>query len=310
MLECKFSKFFRQVIGFSRITANFAFMNHSEPLTRDLIEKPELWRLAMRADAGMLHVLLTSSLPLGTPGVTDNLIYRAIRLDASATSPLAALEEAIYANELLLNDYARVDWLTGSEHLIIVPPEGNPEQYSVIYHETFSASDCESQTEPAIYPTAAVNASALWSIDRKEEAFLRRTFAGLQISPALGVLINYVITAAQRGNSRRMYVNFREKSIDVIVTDRTRLLQAVTLECASGSDAAYYVMACRRQLGLSDASEPVIMSGESPLREECGSIVRRFVQQVLPAIFPSDMLKAGRDSVSAPFELIAVNMIR
>lgn len=285
-------------------------MNNSEPLKRDLIDKPELWRLAMRIDAGMLHVLLATSLPVEVPGVADNLIYRAIRLEASAASPLAALEEAIYSNELLLNDYSRVDWLVGSEHLVMVPSGGCTEQYSTIYDETFSESDRETQTEPAIYPTAAVNASALWSIDRKEEAFLRRTFAGLQISPALGVLINYVITAAQRGNSRRMYVNFREKSIDVIVTDRTRLLQAVTLECASGSDAAYYVMACRRQLGLSDASEPVIMSGESPLREECGSIVRRFVQQVLPAIFPSDMLKAGRDSVSAPFELIAVNMIR
>ena len=276
-----------------------------------MVEHPELWRLALRhePEASLLHVMLTAAMLHSQPGVADSLIYKALPLDAAAPSGLAALEDAVYANELLLSDFERVDWVYSSPFTLAVPADATEAQCEAFFGEAFGSMPTGGLNPPELFRTTTANAALLTATETATTAFLRRTFHNVHMLPALGVLVNYFTTSPSRGNGRRMNVNFRSASIDVVVTDRNRLLHASTMVCRTGADAAYVVMACHRQLGMDPVADPVVLSGESPLRDAAAPILGRFVAQVLPAIFPSDMLRAGRDAMHAPFELTAAMLV-
>ena len=89
-------------------------------LDKDLIPNPADWRLIMRIDRDVLHVMAFS------PREYDSLIYRALPLDRSATSRLKAIEDVVYDNPMLLNDFGRVDCLVSTPRYIITPDDDTP----------------------------------------------------------------------------------------------------------------------------------------------------------------------------------------
>lgn len=282
-------------------------MNDCTPLKCEMIKRPGMWRLAMRADES-LHVLLYS------PAEPESLIYRAIPLDTITSSPLKALENAVYAHELLLSDFAGVTMLTSPDTMLLVPSCCTLQQAVELLAAAVTGDPLRRElpssfAAPVVSPTKATNVSVISSLDTDTDAFLRRTFCGIEIIPSIAVLTDYFASHPQAGNTRRMYVNFRNSQIDLIVIDRGRLLHGTTVRCTTPVDAAYYVMASRRLLGLSSETDPVIMSGESPLREKCAAIIGRFVTGVLPAIFPAELLHAGNDVMKAPFDLVASMLV-
>ncbi len=275
----------------------------SSPLTRDMIDRPDLWRLAMRVDDAV-HVLLYSAVS------PDGLVYRAFPLDQSSPSRLKAIEEIIYSNDVLVSDFDRIDFLTDTPSTLTVPYECNFDQASYLLASTVygdpERKELPSTLTPAVlYSTTASNASVVSAMDIETEAFLRRTFYDIHITPSIAVLINYFAKLNAGGNSRRMYATFHCKDVTLLVFDRNRLIHAVKVKCSGANDAAYFIMAVRNLLQLAPDTDPVILAGESPLREDTASIIRKFVHQVLPAIFPSDLLMMGRDAMRLPFDLTA-----
>jgi hypothetical protein len=47
-----------------------------------------------------------------------------------------------------------------------------------------------------------------------------------------------------------------------------------------------------------------LVCGDVALREQIMPELRRFVNYVMPVIFPSTMFRAGKEALNAPFELI------
>lgn len=274
-------------------------------LDRGLIGHHERWRLAMRADSDALHALFYS------PAEPDGLIYRAIPLDPAASTPLRALEDAVYANELLLSDFVRTDLIVSPESMLVIPADSTPDQAALLLGASMSGDPLQPGLptafgKPFVTPTAAANAAVVTALETDLEAFVRRTFYGIRITPAVAVLTDYFIGVQPSGNTRRMYAVMRRRDMDLLVLDRSRLIHAARIDCASPADAAYYIMAVRQLLHLGSESDPVIVSGESPLREGCVALLRRWVLQVLPAIFPSDLMGVDGAATAAPPELTAI----
>ena len=73
-------------------------------------------------------------------------------------------------------------------------------------------------------------------------------------------------------------------------------------------DAVYYILASRENLRLPDTDE-IMISGDRTTRAAITPVLRRYVRYVMPAIFPSVMFRAGRASLSAPFELIVAPLV-
>ena len=81
------------------------------------IQQPELWtlQLALRAKA-IDYILFTDSQP-------DSLITGNIELDLSSGNYLKALQNAVYDNPLLLDDYGKCRIIVESMHFVMLPGE-------------------------------------------------------------------------------------------------------------------------------------------------------------------------------------------
>ena len=86
-----------------------------QPLDSSLIANPRLYNLILRIEPLRLDVMIYSG---GEDD--DSLIYRSIKLD-SAPSQIAALEEAVYENPVLLGDFNRITVILASTDYAIVP---------------------------------------------------------------------------------------------------------------------------------------------------------------------------------------------
>ena len=265
-------------------------------LDKDLIPNPADWRLIMRIDRDVLHVMAFS------PREYDSLIYRALPLDRSATSRLKAIEDVVYDNPMLLNDFGRVDCLVSTPRYIITPDDDTPVDDAFALMRKMFPSDTHCD----------ISANGMGGIYMQVEEdvlrFLRRTFAGINISHPLVPLIKYFTgpTVTGSGNGRSMFVSFQEDRVDVVATSHGQLLMANSCQVTGAPDIVYYILASRQQLGFSAENDPILTTGDSPAREEAIATLRRYVRHVMPVIFPSSMFRCGKDAMAAPFDLIAL----
>lgn len=266
-------------------------------LDKDLIKEPRLWRLALRIDKKMLHVVLFCK-------VEDNsLIYRQIPLDQAAPSMQKAIEEAIYDNPLLLSDFAHIDCIVESATFTIVPSEiSDTELRRRIFNEIFPSFD-GSIVENEL---SELKSTILMGLNEQLVNFLRRTFNNPCILHHLTPLCTYFNRKNRMGNSGKMYAYLRTDRLDILSFGKDSLRLANTFAFRDSMDAVYYILACREMLHLDPSSDEMLIAGDTSLREAIAPTLREYLAYVMPVIFPSAMFKAGKDALNAPFDLIVL----
>lgn len=266
-------------------------------LGKDLISDTRHWRMALRLGRESLHVILFS------PVEENSLIYRRLPLDANASTPLAAIEEAVYDNPLLLGDFDRIYCIVDTSRGFAIPSlPVTDDDMDDIMATAFPDFD-----GPVIANDInARNARILFGIDRDVEGFLRRTFFNVSIFHHLTPLCRYFLGKHNRGNSRRMYANLRHDALDLIAIDKGNLLMANTFSFREPIDAVYYILASQQSLGIDPTTNELMLSGDQTIREAITPTLREYIGYVMPVIFPSSMFKAGKDSMKAPFDLTVI----
>lgn len=265
------------------------------PFDSQKIDNPEICNLLLRISREAIHAVIYSI-------VEDNsLIYRRIVLDPNSASRLQAIESVIYDNPILLSDFRQVICVIETPELTVVPAECSSESdRQLLFKAAFPDSDLLMEADE----TGTRNAVILMGIEPDLRGFLNRTFHRVRIMSHLGALCRYFASKSGQGNNLKMVVNARQKSLDVIVLDGHRLLMANTFEADTAENAAYYILACRKQLGLDQHSDELLIAGDQGAREALTPILRTYVARVMPVIFPPQMFKAGKDAMLAPFDLI------
>ena len=266
-------------------------------LDKDLIKEPRLWRLALRIDKTMLHIVLFCK-------VEDNsLIYHQIPLDQAAPSQQKAIEEAIYDNPLLLSDFAQIDCVVETSTFTIVPAEiTDAEVRRRIFNETFSSFEGEIVENEL----SELKSIILMGLNEELVNFLRRTFNNPRILHHLTPLCTYFNRKSRLGNSGKMYAYMRKDRLDILSFDKDALRLANTFAFRDPMDAVYYILACREMLHLDPGSDEMLIAGDNSLREVITPVLREYLAYVMPVIFPSAMFKAGKDAFNAPFDLIVL----
>lgn len=267
----------------------------SERLDKDLITDASRWRLAMKIGRDAIDVVAYS------PIEDNSLIQRRIPLNTAKLSPLQAIEEAVYDNPLILSDFGRIQCLIDTPDIVIAPKEaGNLDADTLGDILRASRQEFDGAVETNALP--ASNAVIVMGLPREMSRFLRRTFVNPDLQHHLTPLCRYFLNLSRRVNAPRVYANLRAGSMDIIAVDRDRLLMANTFAFSHISDSAYYIVASRRSLGLDGAE--MYLSGDAGVREQLAPMLRRVIPSVMPVIFPSTMFRAGKEAMTAPFELI------
>lgn len=278
-------------------------MDVQSPESGPVVDRSGEWRLALRVGPAALDAVIYSPLHEGS------LIHRNIPLDRSATSQLKAVEAAVYDNRLLLQDFARVWCVVESRNAVILPPgldnQADDEAESArssIFGAMFPALD---SADTFLSPTGMQGVAVMAAAEPGLTAFLRRTWFNATVCHHLSPLCRYFLNGGARGPGRRLCANLRPGAVDVVASDGGRLVMANSFDTPTPADAAYFILAAGKLPGLDGRCE-VMLAGNPALREAVGPLLRRYVPVVMPVIFPSQMFRAGREALEAPFDLIVL----
>ncbi len=270
-----------------------------QPLDSSLIANPRLYNLILRIEPMRLDVMIYNG------GEDDTLVYRSIKLDASM-SQIAALEEAVYENPVLLGDFNSITVIIASADYAVVPEwiAGNPGLEAKVAGKLLVNDDTD--TELLTVPVPEAGVALLLTPCVRLLAFLRRTFNNPVILHHVAPLIRYFHSTERLGAAGKIFVNLRSDSLDIISlgSDGPKLVN--TFRFRDKMDAVYYILACRELLKDDGEDYEILIAGNSELREEITPVLRKYVGYVMPVIFPSTMFKAARDTMKAPFDLIVL----
>lgn len=275
-------------------------------LEKDMIDDARLWRMALRIDRKSLSVAVTST-------VQDNsLIYRTITLDESAQSWQTAIEDAVYANPLLLSDFSRTDIALDTELFTVVPSEiTDSDLQRGITDKLFPepVTDGERTTVTLADPIPGTGATLLAVMPAGVENFLRRTFFNAHLHHCVSVLTRYFHTRGQMGNSGKLFVHLHSGSVTLVAFNHESLAMANRLKSENNVDSIYYIMAARQELaGTNDTDDQILVSGDATLRDSIVPTLREYVPYVMPLFFPASLLKAGHEAINAPLELSVMHL--
>ncbi len=276
------------------------------PDTTPAIENPRLYRLALQVDTDALRAVLWSTVEDST------MLTFSLPLDPTLSGH-KALEEAIYAAPVLLSDFAGVDIVIRTQAYMIVPGGlGDEALHTQADYCRLTVSDDAPSPDDSILhrdtvPTLGLDVA--WSLPADTDRFLARTFRNPRIHCHIAPLMRYFGRKSILGNSGKVYAHFNGQgasgAVDVIAfgADGT-LACAFTHPTHSPTDSLYYIMAAMKYATLDAEADEVLLCGDASTRDTMMPMLRRYAAYVMPVIFPSAALRAGREAFNAPFPLI------
>ena len=265
----------------------------AKPLTRDLIDAPDHWRLSLLVNRHSLDVLARAL-------NRDEVIVASLPYDASCESQAQALEEVVYANPMLIQPWAAVDVALVSDRVQILPAEVAADADAV--DAVVDILGLEG-IEPLVSPIDG-RYSEVVAVDKDVMRFLRRTFDSARISGHIGILARYFSRRSRLGNTSKLYVNLRRASVDVLAFDSLGLASAATFDASADVDAVYYALAVLQTSGMNRDTDEIMVSGDAERRPAVMTELLKYAVNVMPTVFPSAMYRGNHDVLSAPFELI------
>ena len=262
-----------------------------------MISEPRLWRLAIGLGAAAMDVAVTCT-------VQDNsLIWRTIPLDMSGGSRLRAIEDAIYDNPLLLSDFGRVDVVADTPDMTVVPAAiESADCRSAVLDATIGLP--EQPVEQMSSELPELGAAIAMRMDAAEVGFLRRTYYNVRFHHHLAPLCRHFYGHNSLGRSAgKMFAHLREGAVDIMAFGAGQLRMANSFRYTDPADAVYYILASRRMLGMT-ADDELLLSGLSDARAAVTPVLREYIGSVMPAVFPSALMRCGHDAMQAPLDLI------
>ncbi|MDE6527661.1 MAG: DUF3822 family protein [Muribaculaceae bacterium] len=268
-------------------------------LGKDLIDRPQMWQLVLEVGASALSVVAFSTYE------HHALIYEHIEFDKNVSSALRALEDAVYDNPMLLLDFKRVIVLYDTQRMAVLPAMA-ASGAELCIRRMFPPAG--SRSEVLTCNVEGLDACVAFEVPADILGFLRRTFHNADIWHPLAPAASYFgvrHTSRPRGKT---LVNITGNRLDVVTLGDGAPLVLNSFRFVEPMDAVYYILASRSKLGLRDTDE-IMISGDRMVRAAISPVLRRYVRYVMPAIFPSAMFRAGKASLSAPFEMIVAPLI-
>ncbi len=261
-----------------------------------MIRDSRLWNLYLALDVDHIDVMAYC------PIEDQSLFVATIPLDGEIRGYVESVEEAVYDNPLLLNDFNKVSVIIRSVERVLLPTEiANSEYVTDIVGEMTGMMS----GRLIVNELPLLGTSLCFRVDDALYNFLTRTF-GVQVKLVhrLTSFITYTHGTQRGAGSMCSHVNLRRSSIDIVIFNGDKLLLANTYKTTSVTDGMYYVMATRKMFDIV-ATNAVILSGDKDVRDELTALLTQYLPTVIPAVFPTAMFRAGgQTALSTPTDLI------
>jgi hypothetical protein len=253
------------------------------------IQHPEAWELLV--SIGDKHV----DYMLYTPTVPNSLIVGDV---AWSDGTLQGLEDAIYDTPVLLGDYRRVRLLVDSRHFVLFPDNTDDDDCIALLHHAFPADDGDA----AVCALALNGVKIAYLMPKGMQAFLGRTFNYPMSSHHLAPLCEHL--KGQDDGVSGMFLNLQADRMDLVIYRDGALQCANSYPYTNVEDATYYALSAGRAHGLDQMEDELQIMGVGEMCAAMTPELRKYVKQVMPAVFPAPAMQLGRNAVQAPMNLL------
>jgi len=226
---------------------------------------------------------------------------RTLDIDKAEGNRLRALENTVYDNPFLLDEYGQVTIALHSEHFSLMPQALVDEKLG---EKVFEASFSKVEGELMQCLVKDTNAAVVCDVPLGVVAFLKRSFANPLIVHHLAPLCTYC-AHAYADDSRCMHINIDGQQANVAIADAGKLQFANTFFFRTMDDLVYYIMNVWTTCGLDVRSDKVLLSGDRQSIDELAVNLRKLVSYAMPEVFPAHALTVvGREAINFPFNMI------
>ena len=220
-----------------------------------------------------------------------------------AADRVRGLEEAVYANPLLLGDFGSVTVIPRGGRFMLLPGFVTDDALAAeLFRAQYPVDNALPPSELLVDDWAGLGARLVYEAGRDELSFLRRTFSNPSTRHPLTVLSLYFAARRGGGTGSRMLLSAGDGRADIVVLGPGGVLCANSFPVSGPMDAAYYAMAVRQSLSLPSRDE-LMLAGTAPARAALAPVLRRGMSFVIPAVEPAAALSAPREVRALPFEL-------
>lgn len=239
--------------------------------------------------------------------IYDPLTKGSFLYEEEKFGPLAdytsALTDGIYSREYLLQNYRKTYLVCVSSRFTFIPPGWTTEEKEKIYYD-FCYPSHSDKLYRTLLPRTGI--TELFGTDTGLSSFVERTFPEGRIIHHLAPLCEFFYTRSRLGNTFKTFVHLQPGRLEIICFDRRGLLFANTFSYVAPMDAVYYILNVWKQQGFSQENDELYLIGPKELSLQVEPLLKRYVAQVLPVIFPSEMYGSSEDIRSIPFDLIVL----
>ena len=259
------------------------------------IKKPEAWTLMLEINEHDVQYILFSL------AQSNSLISDTIPLNAGM--PWAqAVENAVYDNNLLLNDYGRVAIIVNASHFVVLPPELAEDDELAFGNYRALFPDDDYDISSCYLPQCQVTIT--YGLPRGLHGFLMRTFNNAPIYHHLYPLCEHFKRLNTGTDISRMFLNLHEGEMDMVIYSRGEMLLANSYPVRNTADATFLALHTWKSFGLDALTDEIQLTGVRSLRNELAAELREYVKFVMPAIYPAAALRLGDNATEAPVDLI------
>ncbi|MCQ2288020.1 MAG: DUF3822 family protein [Muribaculaceae bacterium] len=262
--------------------------------TKINIQQPELWTLQMSLDSKTLDYILY------TDAQEDSLIMGSIELDTSAGKYLRQVENAVYDNPFLLDDYKEVRVIYNSPHFVLLPQEYDEIEAQEVFDTHFPDSD----GEMAMCSLKRCGVNIAFEIPKGVLGFMQRTFFTPPVFHHLHPLCEHYKRINDGSEIARMFINMSDSHMDMVVYQNGRMVLANSFDYRTPQDAAFFALHTWDSMGMDRLNDEVQLTGDKAQRDAIAPILRKYIGYVMPAIYPAAALRLGQNAMKAPFDLI------
>lgn len=241
------------------------------------------------------------SFSLHNPLENDTFIYREVVFNA--TQPYCQqLELAIQTYPQLAATYKKVYALAANNRFLLVPPcytASEAEQsYSIAFGETVPAE----RVLTTHLPIAQIN--QLYGVEDALYQWVATRYPSAIWLHQLSPICEYFAFKSRQVQRTRLYALVHRTTLNIVCYNASGLLLANSYHCASSNDAAYYLLNTWQQMGLDAYNDEIHIGGDTEQRNELSLLLKTYIAQVLPVIFPSEIFRLGKETMHAPYSLI------
>lgn len=274
-------------------------MSSLSSITQDIeIQRPELWTLILRIGSRSVKFVMYSD------EEENSLISRELPLNLDAHDYLKALENLIYDNPVLLQDFKTVAVSIESRHFEILPTELNDCDMMLDVMDFAFPND---EGEKEICTLEEGRTSIAYSVHKGVLAFIQRTFNMPKIVHHMVPLVKYSQLKSEKSSMTKMFVHLCDGDMDMCVMRKGELIMANTFSCRNADETIYYILNAWQTLSLDVHSDELQLSGDKAIRDVLMPQLRKYISYVMPIIFPASAMKIGQDAIKAPFDLILLS---